>query len=348
MYSTCLYCKRPLGSNEVIESFPVGRRLAFDPAKGRLWVVCRKCERWNLSPLEERWEAFEACERLFRHTRLRASTDQIGMAKLAEGLELVRIGQPLRPEFAAWRYGDQFGRRRRRAVLWTAAGIVAVGAISAGGLAVGVGAGFAPQLPNILLNLPIRAKVRTADGRVLKFRLPDVQKARFLMEPTAERWVLSVKHTKGTETFEGAEAQRIATQLLPAINRMSGSRQSVQDAVAKLEQAGDPELYLARITAELAPGPPRRGYGSPLFKGKPGVVHKLPTPTRLALEMALHEEQEMRALMGELIELELAWREAEEIARIADDMFIPVEVESSLARMRMDAGKADPVDPGGG
>lgn len=348
MYSTCIYCKRPLGTNAVVESFPVGRRLAFDPAKGRLWVVCRRCERWNLSPLEERWEAFEECERLFRGTRLRASTDNVGLAKLAEGLELVRVGAPLRPEFAAWRYGDQFGRRRRRAVLWTAAGIAVVGAVSIGGAAAGVGAGFAPQLPNLLLNLPIRAKVRAPDGRVLKFRLPDVQKARFLMEPTAEHWVLSVKHTKGTETFEGDDARRIATQLLPAINRMSGSRQSVQDAVAKLEQAGDPERYLARIAAELAPAPARRGYGAPFIKGKPGVVQKLPAPTRLALEMALHEEQEMRALLGELVELELAWQEAEEIARIADDLLVPADIEASLARMRDAARQAEPIDPEAG
>ena len=346
MYSTCLYCKRPLGANEVVESFPVGRRLAFDPAKGRLWVVCRKCERWNLSPLEERWEAFEECERLFRGTRLRASTDNVGLAKLAEGLELVRVGQPLRPEFAAWRYGDQFGRRRRRAVLWTAAGIAVVGAISVGGVAAGVGAGFAPQLPNLLLNVPIRARVRTRDGRVLKLRLPDAQKTRFLMESTEEHWVLSVKHSKGTETFEGEDARRVAAQLLPTINRMSGSRQSVQDAVVKLEQAGDPERYLARIANEFSPRPSQLGYGAPLFKGKPGVVQKLPTPTRLALEMALHEEQEMRALMGELVELELAWREAEEIARIADDMFVPADVESTLARMRRDTavrtGRGEP------
>jgi hypothetical protein len=349
MYSTCLFCQRSLGSNEVIESFPVGRRLAFDPTKGRLWVVCRRCERWNLSPLEERWEAFEECERLFQNTRLRASTDNVGLAKLAEGLELVRIGQPLRPEFAAWRYGDQFGRRRRRAMLWTAAGIAVVGAVSVGGIAAGVGAGFAPQLPNILLNAPIRAKVRTRDGRLLKFRLPHMQKVRFLMEPTARHWVLSVKHTKGTETFEAEDARRIAMHLLPTINRMSGSRQSVQDAVAKLEQAGDPERYLARIATELSPEAPQPGYGRPWFKGKPGVVQKLPTPTRLALEMALHEEQEMRALMGELVELELAWREAEEIARIADDMFVPAEVESSLARMREEAGlnaaRIEPDEP---
>ena len=61
-----MFCHRPLGANQVIEHFPVGRRLAFDAERGRLWVVCRKCERWNLTPLEERWEAVETCERLFR------------------------------------------------------------------------------------------------------------------------------------------------------------------------------------------------------------------------------------------------------------------------------------------
>src|SRR5215216_1959307 len=95
MYSTCLFCHAHLGANEVLERFPVGRRLAFDAEKGRLWVVCPHCERWNLTPLEERWEA-------------------IG---LAEGLELVRIGRPQRPEMAAWRYGDQFGRRRRKRIV---------------------------------------------------------------------------------------------------------------------------------------------------------------------------------------------------------------------------------------
>ena len=63
MYSTCLFCRHPLGANGVLEHFPVGRRIAFDAAKGRLWVVCRHCTRWNLTPLEERWEAIEEAER---------------------------------------------------------------------------------------------------------------------------------------------------------------------------------------------------------------------------------------------------------------------------------------------
>src|SRR5688572_2497489 len=128
MYSTCLFCSESLGRNDALESFPVGRRLAFDTAKGRLWVVCRSCERWNLSPLETRWEAIDEAERAFRATPLRVSTANIGLARLKEGLELVRIGEPPSLEFAGWRYGDQFKRRRRRNVLLMS-GALAVGVI---------------------------------------------------------------------------------------------------------------------------------------------------------------------------------------------------------------------------
>jgi hypothetical protein len=38
MYTACIYCNRKLGGNEIVENFPVGRRLAFDGEKGRLWV----------------------------------------------------------------------------------------------------------------------------------------------------------------------------------------------------------------------------------------------------------------------------------------------------------------------
>ena len=34
-------------AEKVIETFPVGRRLAFDQTKCYLWVVCRKCEKWK-------------------------------------------------------------------------------------------------------------------------------------------------------------------------------------------------------------------------------------------------------------------------------------------------------------
>jgi hypothetical protein len=50
--------------------------------------------------------------------------------------------------------------------------------------------------------------------------------------------------------------------------------------------------------------------------------------------MALHEDAERRAIEGELVELERAWKDAEEIAAIADDMFLPGSVQSSLERLK--------------
>jgi hypothetical protein len=117
--------------------------------------------------------------------------------------------------------------------------------------------------------------------------------------------------------------------LLPALNRMAGSRRAVQEAVAAIEDAGHPEAYVARIGAAL----PRSDVTAGMPKSH-ARLQSLPVATRLALEMALHEEQERRALAGELVDLELAWREAEEIAAIADDMFVPAEHEAFIEAHR--------------
>jgi hypothetical protein len=137
VFSTCLFCHGALGRNQLVEAFPVGRRLAFDVERGRLWVVCRSCDNWNLSPLEERWEAVEACERLYRGTPIRVSTENIGLATMSEGTDLVRVGKPLRPEFAAWRYGSRMRKRRLRGMSSMAAQVatdsaaMAVGSVAA-------------------------------------------------------------------------------------------------------------------------------------------------------------------------------------------------------------------------
>jgi hypothetical protein len=333
MYSTCLFCNRHLGENVVLEHFPVGRRLAFDGNKGRLWVVCRRCERWNLTPLEERWEAIEECEREFRGTRMRMSTDEIGLARLREGLELVRIGEPLRPEFAAWRYGDQFGRRRRRAMLWTAAGIVATGAVVAGAAAAGGGVvGGVHVFPQLIANIPIRARIKTKDGRILKVRKQNLEKSRFLLTPGQGSWSVYVKHSDGEEVFSGDEAVRVTGLLLPGLNEMIGTKPVIDDAVSRIEAAGDPEAYLGGVADEVR-RQAERDSGA-VFKKKPGLINRLPKPTKLAIEMAVHEEQERRALAGELLTLEAAWREAEEIAQIADDMFVPEETREFIERHR--------------
>ena len=327
MYSTCIFCHAGLGSNEAIEHFPVGRRLAFDAAKGRLWVVCRECERWNLSPLEERWEAIEECERLFRDTKLRVSTDNIGLARLKEGTTLVRVGEPQRPEMAAWRYGDQFHRRRRKHIAMVSAGIVVAGGWLLAGPVMGLVGGASVNLfniPNLILSLRTVARVRV-DGTVLELNRAMVRQVSlrthrvhgFELEIPQH---LSVRSAFGVDrsnvVLDGDEALRAARVLLPRINQAGGSPSDVAEAVDVLERARDPEQLFRR------------------FASNGELLHKLRTPSRLALEMSLHEEDERRALEGELALLEDRWREAEEVASISDDMFLPSGVSAMLMRFK--------------
>ncbi len=333
MYKTCMFCKRPLGSNEVVETFPVGRRLAFDAARGRLWVVCMKCRRWNLTPMEERWEAVEDCERLFRGTRLRTSTGQIGIARHPAGLELVRIGRPLRPEFAAWRYGDQFKRRLRLAV--------------AGGVVAGAGGTALASLPvssGLLLlgflgwfawdQLRPAARVRAGSGgveggtleaaQVLAFRQSALRSIRMVPDEGETGFAVEVVKEWQRVRFEGSEARRVATAVVPQINAAGGSRLTVQKAVGEIEADGHPARFLKRVARDTDRG----------GRGVPGYIWTFPKPTKLALEMALHEEQERRALEGELWILEQAWKEAEEIAAIADNLFLPAGTDEFFERFR--------------
>jgi hypothetical protein len=334
VYSSCLFCRAALGSNEVIEQFPVGRRLAFDGEKGRLWVVCRRCGRWNLTPLEERWEAIEDCERRFRGTRLRTSTDHIGLTRLPEGLTLIRIGRPLRPEFSAWRYGDLLGRRRTRRFVMAGVGLSAVGLVVAGELATGIAVGSSAMA---LFNLSrvithgrpgeVLARVPRPYGTPQVIRRRDLKELRFSRADRGEPgWGLFI----GATRVSGPAAERTLATLLPAINRFGASREQVATAVRLIEQHPTPADYVSTTVAQLL----RRQYLDSVFAPSSFLGPKmgLTSHERLALEMALHEEDERRALSGELAALAAAWREAEEIAAIADNMFLP---ESVLAWMRL-------------
>ena len=354
MYSTCIFCQSKLGENESVEHFPVGRRLAFDAARGRLWVVCRRCERWNLSPIEERWEAIEDCERLFRGTRLRVSTDNIGLAKVAGGLELVRVGEPLRPELAAWRYGDQFGRRRRRTVAYTGIGIAAVAGLAIAGPIVGGLAGLswpAYNLANAAVNTYDRRRVRarlTVPGFERPIEVRRDQIGHLALVPSDQGWALRVLFEDGdgekpnafvriwpkerrvsTVLVTGDDALRAAAKLLPAVNASGAGRRDVALAVDLLTQTPDPSRLFARYAAK------------PQSWSKEGqLLTYLSRPARLALEMASHEESERRALEGELHLLESAWREAEEIAAIADGLFPPAETDDRFLALKRKARDA--------
>jgi hypothetical protein len=350
MYSTCIFCNASLGANEAVEHFPVGRRLAFDAARGRLWAVCALCGRWNLTPLEERWEAVEECERLFSSTRVRVSTEQIGLARLAEGTELVRIGKPLRPEFAAWRYGEQFGARLRRSWL-TAGSLAGVGAALAGAafvtpaaLVLLAGVPVAELLKRRLAPTPgaldltqsvmalkdgagepimetdrsvTRARIRTGEEHENGWAL-DLQTMRYDPNRDGHYMVDPRGHL-----LAGPPALRAATVLLARANLRGATRSEVAGAVARLDRSGGPREYFLQAEAEAR----KVGWGYRELWGMPAEI-------RLALEMATHEDSERRAMEGDLAELEAYWRDAEAIAAVADRLALPAGVEGALKPLR--------------
>jgi len=354
MFTTCIHCTTDLGRNEAFEAFPVGSRLAFDAAKGRLWVVCRSCDRWNLSPLEERWEAIEVMERRFRDSRLRVSTDNVGLARLREGVDLIRIGLPQRPEMAAWRYGDQFGKRRKRQMLITGtvvgSAVALVGGIVAVGVSVGSFAGIYanPGIWDTLVNgrqsVSI-GKIALPDGQMVDVQRKHARMSALERGDEGGPLQLRLESVAGTHLLLGDDAMKAAARLLPTVNRFGGSRVQVQDAVSLLEEIGDPLRVLTSVQQRVGAttSDARWGSGKSAWAGNnkrsgvvkiPGTLHTLTPRDRLALEMALHEESERRAMDGELAALELAWAEAEQIAKIADDMFLPASIDDRLDKLR--------------
>ncbi len=375
MYATCLFCHAHLGTNIVLPTFPVGARLAYDLDKGRLWVVCLSCGRWNLTPLEERWEAIEECERRFRASRLRVFTENIGLARLPEGLELVRIGEALPGEIAAWRYG----RYLPRGVPWWRGGlrrVVEEGVVWAGGGATTL----LRHLPQVRLSYDLLTWLRihtygrhvltivpTQEGRPAVIRYRHLEEAELLRPDRQEHWRLRVPHEQGVLVLSGDAGLRSAGKLLAALNGWGATSEQIHAALAKLEDAGRSEGYFAWVAALALrtswgrfPDAPR---DLPTLPGSLSVAERLalqltnrsfwgrggtgseprtplpqiPIVDRLALEMAANEDAERRALEGELAELEAAWREAEEIAAIADTLLVPPPSESPDTNQRATA-----------
>jgi hypothetical protein len=324
VYSTCLHCHKDLGANEILETLPVGRRIAFDAAQGRLWVICPACAKWNLVPFDTRLETIDACEQLFRDTRTRFSTDNIGLARLKDGTELVRVGSALRPEFAAWRYGRQFARRRRRALVGPAgAGLIRIvgsalgpGGILGGLVTAGVWTVLGGEQPlEMWRRRSVALLLARPDGEsplvMTRADLDDVRVAAY-----HDGWELAVadrrvrpglKVTVAADLpdllLRGPDAIRVLGRILPRIAGTAGSTRQVRSATELLERLPDVNAIIARHY---------KPFHRSLAEAGPSL--------RLALEMAAHEESEREALRGELKLLERDWQKAEELAKIADSL----------------------------
>jgi hypothetical protein len=163
----------------------------------------------------------------------------------------------------------------------------------------------------------IVCRVDQGNGELAFVREQHVSEARVLLGgPWKENWGLAVAHGNGSTVLVGVEAVRVAGMLLARINHFGATRDDVSQAVRILDRHGTAS-HLFRWAA-----------AQPEFERH--RLGRLPVEYRLALEMAAHEDTERIALDGELARLADAWREAEEIAAIADSLLLPPAAERAF------------------
>jgi hypothetical protein len=110
LYSSCLFCGHRFPSSPLFGSVPPGHQLAYDPVRNRLWSICVRCRRWNLVPVEERFDAIDLLERTVSgRADLVSSSDNIALYSY-EALQIIRIGGARLVERSSWRYGS-YGAR---------------------------------------------------------------------------------------------------------------------------------------------------------------------------------------------------------------------------------------------
>jgi len=333
MYAHCFICRRSLGTNTSVAHLRIGERIAFDVDRGRLWVVCRRCGQWCLTPIEERWEAIADCDMLFQRAEARVSKANVALARAGD-VELIRIGQAGRDDIANWRYGPRFARRRRRArVVLGAAAIVSGGITGAFLYAVGaatvstgstfVGAwlvAFAGMYAYQLRRLPDWAPVARLSlpgGSHRTLHRSDLAGITLHRRDDQPRVFARVQLGDALATYTGDDLIDLLTRILPHANWGGASRETIVAATAAVDRA------------EGLTGPgssPRRGAWTRLLSPRrdvPQPLMSMPIVDRLALEMAVAEEVERREMTTALPQLTERWSEEEEIARTSDDMFLP-------------------------
>jgi hypothetical protein len=324
MYQTCAFCNGKLDGDGGPSGLGVGKRLAFDEWRGRLWVICPRCTRWNLAPFDDRLERIETLGRAAREGRVAASTEQVALIRW-QGYDFVRVGKPPRIELATWRYGERLKARRREQLKFVVPLTVATV-----GLAVAVNVAAGGSVGVLVWNMPRMAKwmytgivgrramgvveppICEQCGNVMQLRVKHMPHARIVPDAKAGLGlVVSCPscHSEGA-LLVGADAQAALRQGLTYLALARRGRERAEDAARLVEGSGGPDSLIRDVA--------RREL----------TLLSLAPDRRLALEMAVDEQAEVEGL-------ERQWKEAEEIAEIADGMLSTTpDLEDELRRLK--------------
>jgi len=325
VYTRCLFCRAPFVANGQLAHMPHGRRIAYDPADGRLWAICGSCHRWNLVPLEQREQALYELERVARdHGKPLAHTAHISLVQ-AGPLTLVRVGRAALAEQAWWRYGREL--RRRKAAFESSRSKVA--AATFGALAwVGDALGFGDEdLAIDWTDTPVADILRWRrfgwaawHGRET---CPYCHSTLRALNYELSWWVYPLEGPDGRlgvgvpcqrcdpwtpekiYALHGDVAENALRRILAYQNIAGASERKIVDAAKAIEHAGSAGAFALDVSHKRE---------SLWRMGSLGTV---------ALEIALNESVERRMLDLEARSLDFLWKKEEELARIIDEELTP-------------------------
>ena len=139
----------------------------------------------------------------------------------------------------------------------------------------------------------------------------------------------SLHYADARAFLSGDVALRALATILPHVNRHGAGKKRVNEALAVIDDAPDAQQLLLKAATT------RAGYQREYhMDGGESMLGSLPPGMRLAMEMALHSDDERRAMEGELQELEARWRDAETIAKISDGLLVPESVDNRHHALR--------------
>lgn len=343
----CLFCQKPFPANDRFEHLPFGRRLAYDPGRGRLWIVCGRCFRWTLVPLEDRGAALYELERAARDEAVPlAHTENVRLLRLAR-LILVRVGSAGLTEQAWWRYGRELRNRRlsfdspgSRVTAYT------FGALNYVGEALGLSD---PDVSVDWEDTPVADVLRWRRFGWAAWRgrasCPFCQSTLRALRYDLSWWCYPLQSEDGGVSIgvpcprcdpwtpehiyriEGREAEPVMRRILAYQNIAGASESLIRDAASAIERAGSP--------GEFASGACRRRRS----------LWRMGTTGTVALEIALNETIEQRVLDLDVRAVEFRWRREEALARISDDELTPPHLRAAHLR-RVPVRLPSPEPPG--
>jgi len=312
----CLSCYTTFPPNGTLENTPIGLRVAFDPVRGRLWLICGACARWTLVPFESRWEALEELERTCAsRARLLKQGENVGLYRFGV-VEIIRVGRTGLHEEAWWRYGLGFLSRADRArglvrrgriihTLWALAitgfpiwgfydpkDALARARRSRFGDVAWKGYSVCPKCDGVqrrLLFSDMDGLVIEAHGEALHVRAACHRCA-----------ATGAASTEGGHRWSGVVAEHVLRRLLAFQNFAGAGQADVESAIRLVDQHGGPAPLIQDLAHNRT------------------LLGALARPQYLAGEIALNASLEDALLGDEVADLEARWREEEELAAIID------------------------------